>query len=656
MNKIYYYLILFIISILFTSFLLTNSSFAYNKFNPPYPRIGWQTFYVGHNDFYEKFDLLAVRNTDPSWAKMMKQKHPGIILVSGCDWNAGECIPNIPEEWYLHTSKGERIQIYGSSSSYRMMCFSDLCPVAKSGPYKGMRYIDYLPIWIKEHIDINAFDGINTNGLWGSSEMAYEPGRGLYYSIFSDVDVNANGINDHDEFNERKWLGHWQSGIDIILKKLREEIGENKLIIINSGNSHEWGFDYTNGMIIEKLCGYFDDSFSGYYVNKIKHAVTKHNRPFVSIGDGLSCGGAPRPTKNDFEGMRFGLVTSMFNDYFFSFQSEEANEHYWSYWYDEFDTDLGWPTGPPHKIRNGVWVRFFDKGSAIASTDGTTHEVSDSDLRKFPEYNGPYYRFKGGQQPDFNNGEMFDSITLTGKLIGNGGVKRRLGDGIILLRHFHQTVVSDIVIDNVDSGTSPASEKAELHGFQQSNICGHTNTYSLSCRAWLNSYDYAYTSEHDASTYAIYHPTIGVPGNYAIYEWHGWHGDKGGDDEASNVPYEIHYNGDTQTQTKTVNQKQDYGKWNYLGTYYLAKGTNNYVKIKTQGTDGIVIADAVKFVYQGNSSLPRYNPDINQDNKTNIQDLGILLSSWGKTDRGRYDINQDGKTGNKDIELILTKF
>ncbi len=46
--------------------------------------------------------------------------------------------------------------------------------------------------------------------------------------------------------------------------------------------------------------------------------------------------------------------------------------------------------------------------------------------------------------------------------------------------------------------------------------------------------------------------------------------------------------------------------------------------------------------------------DINQDGKVNIQDLGILLSNWGKTDKGRYDINQDEKTNSGDAASLLS--
>lgn len=46
-----------------------------------------------------------------------------------------------------------------------------------------------------------------------------------------------------------------------------------------------------------------------------------------------------------------------------------------------------------------------------------------------------------------------------------------------------------------------------------------------------------------------------------------------------------------------VNQQQNDGVWNYIGTYSFEAGTGGYVEVTTAGTDGTyVIADAVKFV------------------------------------------------------------
>ncbi|MEM7536943.1 MAG: clostripain-related cysteine peptidase [Chloroflexota bacterium] len=63
---------------------------------------------------------------------------------------------------------------------------------------------------------------------------------------------------------------------------------------------------------------------------------------------------------------------------------------------------------------------------------------------------------------------------------------------------------------------------------------------------------------------------------------------------ATNVPVDIsHANGVT---TVLVNQQQNGGQWNALGTYRFNQGSSGYVKIRTDGVDGHVIADAVRFV------------------------------------------------------------
>ncbi len=54
------------------------------------------------------------------------------------------------------------------------------------------------------------------------------------------------------------------------------------------------------------------------------------------------------------------------------------------------------------------------------------------------------------------------------------------------------------------------------------------------------------------------------------------------------------------------------------------------------------------------SNRKETSPDINQDSRTDIQDLGILLSNWEKIDKGRYDINQDGRTDSNDADTLLS--
>ncbi len=48
--------------------------------------------------------------------------------------------------------------------------------------------------------------------------------------------------------------------------------------------------------------------------------------------------------------------------------------------------------------------------------------------------------------------------------------------------------------------------------------------------------------------------------------------------------------------TRTVDQRQSGGQWVPLGTYPFTAGTEGSVLIRTEDTDGHVIADAVRFV------------------------------------------------------------
>jgi|GEM_PF-3240442 len=93
-----------------------------------------------------------------------------------------------------------------------------------------------------------------------------------------------------------------------------------------------------------------------------------------------------------------------------------------------------------------------------------------------------------------------------------------------------------------------------------------------------------------------YDPTIPEPGSYEVYlKW------TDGDNRASNVPVEIA--GDC-TKTVTIDQTKNGGQWNSIGNFRL--DANSTITIKNDGTDGYVIADAVKVIpiSVGSSAVP----------------------------------------------------
>ncbi len=135
-----------------------------------------------------------------------------------------------------------------------------------------------------------------------------------------------------------------------------------------------------------------------------------------------------------------------------------------------------------------------------------------------------------------------------------------------------------IIVDNSDAG------KVQFVG-----------TWAASS-ASAGFYGADYQHDNNASKgsmHTVYTPGIAAVGNYEIFMQWTSHANR-----ASNVPVSIKTLAGN--QTVIVNQREDGGKWNNLGTFPL--GTDATVTLSNAGTDGIVVADAVKFEYLGATS------------------------------------------------------
>jgi hypothetical protein len=88
-------------------------------------------------------------------------------------------------------------------------------------------------------------------------------------------------------------------------------------------------------------------------------------------------------------------------------------------------------------------------------------------------------------------------------------------------------------------------------------------------------------------------PLLPQAGDYAVYAWYP---NVGGAYYyfPSNVPTDIVHGG--ATNTVYLDEQISGGAWNYLGTFSFNSGTNGWVRIRTDGTSGYVMADAFRFV------------------------------------------------------------
>jgi hypothetical protein len=229
--------------------------------------------------------------------------------------------------------------------------------------------------------------------------------------------------------------------------------------------------------------------------------------------------------KDYFRFARFGLCTSLLYDTYF--MTGDGKDHHWTEYYDEYDVKLGYPKGRSQKLSNGCYVRFFDNGVSIVNPTSSNKTVSNNDLAGLSGFGGPYYRFHGNQDPVWNDGSVFTSVTLVSTLASGGS--QNVGDGIILVKT-PTTIVSDIIIDNAYSGTSPGSNNTSLTGFtwdQSAQYDAPNPSWYASTQHTTSSsnyYDSYYAPTGNGSAKAIYKPTINVSGKYNVYEWHGWRG------------------------------------------------------------------------------------------------------------------------------------
>lgn len=576
-------------------------------FNPPFPRIGQITFFNTNagGSIWKNHDLVVLRYYLTGTAEKLRADNPDCIILATNDEIAegreGRIGP-YPEEWMVRTASGDLVGLW---ADVHLMDVTDYCPRVQT-EFGNLRYNEYLPLALKAKTDYGVFDGTFfdywTTDIWTSQR--------------SQADLDRNGVADMSE--GRSVPGEWNRGNRKLLENLRAAL-PGKPILAHEATSDM--IDVLNGVGDENWRGKDWNHFFTNVLGRFKNAVS----PTINFLEGAITykdDNQMDGVKDRFDFVRFGLATACLGDAYFGVD-DGSYSHRFTFLYDEFEANLGYPTGSHETIRTGVYVRYFDNGLVIANASGGNVTVNASDLQ-----GGPYFRFKGGQDPDFNNGSQFTSVQLSGAPQTEHYMK---GDGIILLKE-PATLVTEIVIDNEDINmTSPGSRPARTYGDWQDGFRGYS-AYAIRFGWGGWSVPFVYSSPGNGENRAEYVPTIGVAGNYEVFEWHldiGGERDKQGFDlgtGASNVPFTITHGGG-QTQG-TVNQTVNNGQWNSLGVFHFNVGTSGKVVI-TNKANGHVVADAIKFVYRGQEALDTVPPNPPRNLGSSEETEHSIRLTWG---------------------------
>jgi RHS repeat-associated protein len=174
------------------------------------------------------------------------------------------------------------------------------------------------------------------------------------------------------------------------------------------------------------------------------------------------------------------------------------------------------------------------------------------------------------------------------------------------------------VLDNTATATT-------VVGTWPTVMTGYTTVYGNSFRTHVAG------TGTDSFTWT---PTLPSSGSYRVYaRW------VAGTDRATNATYEI--TGTAGTTPVAVNQQLRDGEWVLLGTFAMAPGVGHNVKL-TDNANGLVVADAVKFVPDNASTVYAVHTDHLNTPRLVVDQNQVAVWRWDQSDPfGNNTANQD---------------
>lgn len=179
-------------------------------------------------------------------------------------------------------------------------------------------------------------------------------------------------------------------------------------------------------------------------------------------------------------------------------------------------------------------------------------------------------------------------------------------------------IVNNIVLDDKRATVVGAWSSVRVFGATTTSVTNYVSsgtTNSFGTNFWSKA-------QGSGSAWMEYRPTVIIPGNYDVFEWH-----PSVTNASSGTPFIIC--DASGTNTVFVNQQTNGGNWSLLGRFNFAAGTNGFVRVLDNFADAgnVALVDGLKLVYA--------NDDVVLDN-TNAQVNFSGSWSLGNSAAGRY--------------------
>ncbi|MCX6794796.1 MAG: putative glycoside hydrolase [Candidatus Falkowbacteria bacterium] len=353
-------------------------------------------------------DMEVAENSRPQLLKI-RQLNPKIIILAyitseeilddvngyGAATLRQEFASGLSDNWWLRDKSGNKISNWPYTSMFNLTDGAGF----DAG---GRRLNDYLPEFVADKIaGSGLWDGVFYDNTWGD----------ISWLNNGNLDLNNDGVSDTPAQADAAWA----AGFKKMLAKTRTLTGPN-FIIIGNGHVYDGYQSIINGMMLESFPPPWENG--GTWTEAMK---TYLKLPSLNPAPAVSVVNVTDKNQSNYQHFRYGLASALLGNGFYSFDYNITN-HGQTWWYDEYDVNLGPPSSPPfnllanssEELKPGLWRRDFKNGVAIVNS--TDEKQAYVPLKEELE------KISGGQAPTINNGAKINYIQLAAR------------DGLILLK------------------------------------------------------------------------------------------------------------------------------------------------------------------------------------------------------------------------------
>ena len=372
-----------------------------------------------------KWDLLIVdmetAENSRTQLKKIRQLNPDVVMlayitseeilddVNGYDGATlrQEFASGLYDGWWMRDKNGSKISNWPYTSMF------NLSDGAKTD-VNGKRLNDYLAEFVATKIAASGlWDGVFYDNTWGT----------ISWMNKGNIDLNNDGVTDTSAQADAAWA----AGFKKMLAKTRALTGPD-FIIIGNGTVYDGYQSIMNGMMLESFPPAWENG--GTWTGAMKTYI---KLPTLNPSPAVSVVNVTDRNQFNYQHLRYGLASALLGSGFFSFDYDITN-HGQTWWYDEYDVNLGAPSSRPfnmlsggsEELKPGLWRRDFKNGVAIVnSTDKKqNYALLKEELEKI----------SGSQAPSINNGAKINYISLAPQ------------DGLILLKR--NTLINNSAFTN----------------------------------------------------------------------------------------------------------------------------------------------------------------------------------------------------------------